>query len=69
MLLIEEARCLHHLVRAYSSKNDFQRAYMSALEQLNAAAEANEDSAEVCCNKFWNTTLKFQVERWAYRGS
>lgn len=45
--MIEEARILTHLARAYYLKNDLRRAYMVALEQLNAAEEAEEDWIEV----------------------
>ena len=48
MLLVEEARCLTHLVRAYKTKGDFPKAYMVSLEQLNAADEGSEDFVEVC---------------------
>ena len=46
-LLIEEARCLTHLSHAYHVKHDFKKSYMVALEQLNAAEEAEEDWIEV----------------------
>ena len=45
--LIDQARCLTLLAHAYHLKRDIKRCFMVALEQLNAAEEAEEDWVEV----------------------
>ena len=46
--LIEQSRCLSHLSHVYHSLQQNNRSLMAALQELNAAEEAEENLHEVC---------------------
>lgn len=46
-MLTEQARCLGHLSHVYHALHENDRSLMAALQELNAAEEADENLHEV----------------------
>lgn len=54
--LVEQSRCLSHLSHVYHSLNQNNRSLMAALQELNAAEEAEENLHEVSSSNIKNRT-------------
>lgn len=54
--LVEQSRCLSHLSHVYHSLNQNSRSLMAALQELNAAEEAEENLHEVSSSNIKNRT-------------
>lgn len=52
--LIEQSRCLSHLSHVYHALHQNTRSLMAALQELNAAEEAEENLHEVSSDNFEN---------------
>ena len=50
--LVEQSRCLSHLSHVYNSLHMNNRSLMAALQELNAAEEAEENLHEVSSSNF-----------------
>lgn len=54
--LIEQSRCLSHLSHVYHSLHLKKWSLMAALQELNAAEEAEENLHEVCLGEIGNVS-------------
>lgn len=54
--LIEQSRCLSHLSHVYHSLHLKKWSLMAALQELNAAEEAEENLHEVCLRDIGNVS-------------